>query len=87
MITLIILGSACFSFFMVEIVRWHKRMYDPLANDFILDRKPFNCTTCLSGWTGFIVSILSGYLFESFLVMFISAVAGLILDNGVKKYL
>jgi hypothetical protein len=80
MIILIILGSACFAFYMVNVIQWHKKNH-------LLDEKPFNCVTCLSGWTGFACSILSWHITEAPFILFISAVFGLILDNGVKRYL
>jgi hypothetical protein len=76
---MIVLFSACFAFYMVEVVRWQKLL--------ILRRKPFTCVVCLSAWTGLVTALISGEGWHSIFFMFISGMMGLILERLVKRYL
>jgi hypothetical protein len=49
-----------------------------------LNTKPFNCVTCLSAWTGFITALLAGEGYSSIMYLFISAVAGILLDKFMR---
>jgi hypothetical protein len=74
------LAAACFSFYMVNIVLWQRLLP-------ILNRKPFTCTVCLSAWSGLLIGLLFGYKWQAFEIMFIAGVMGLMIDNGIKRYL
>lgn len=79
MITIIIF-SACFAFYSVEVVQWYRYI------KFIdLDRKPFNCTVCMSAWVGLLTGIFNNIGHESIYTMFIAGVAGLILKQLIYK--
>lgn len=93
------LAAACTAFYLINVVRWHKlkilRVKQVVfvsdraieVNKPILDRKPFSCTVCLSAWFGLANGLLNGFGWHSIEIMFIAGVMGLILDNGLKRYL
>lgn len=86
------LAAACFSFYMVNIVRWQlwiKALILALWVKFDHNRriKPFDCTVCLSAWSGLLIGLLMGYGWQAVEVMFIAGVMGVVIDAGVKRYL
>jgi hypothetical protein len=78
--TLHILFAASFAFLMIEGVQWHRWHT-------LLDRRPFNCITCISLWSGLITTLLNGYGWQSIEAAFLSAMTGFIIDSLIKKYL
>jgi hypothetical protein len=86
------LFAACFAFYMIQVIRfqylWKKVDYiDPEGKPsylYPLNTKPFNCVTCLSAWTGFITALLAGEGYSSIMYLFISAVAGILLDKFMR---
>ena len=88
--TLIVFAAPCFAFYMVEVVRWQYWFTDIGKNNKFtgpLLRKPFTCTVCLSAWAGLTFALLYGAAWYSIPLMFISGIAGLILEGLIKKYL
>ena len=90
------LAAACFAFYMTSVVRWQrfwKIAYQIICLAFLNQWKepkrvkPFDCTVCLSAWSGLIFALLDGYGWHSLYIMFIAGVMGLILENGSNRYL
>jgi hypothetical protein len=86
------LFAACFAFYMVQVIRWQYKLkflenIDPdgiPTYHYPMNTKPFNCITCLSAWTGFITALLAGEGYSSIMYLFISAVAGILLDKFMR---
>lgn len=89
--------AACIAFFLVECLKWHKIIKVPVPGydgegfceitKYPMNVKPFKCTLCLSGWIGLLLGLIKGYGWESILMLFVAGVMGLIIDNGIKRYL
>jgi hypothetical protein len=90
---MIILFAACFAFYMIEIVRWQylwKKTLDIKSDESLmvsypLNRKPFNCITCLSGWVGGLTALACGEGWNCIMFVFVSAVAGIFLERILKS--
>jgi hypothetical protein len=67
----IVIASICFSFFFVDVHRFH--------NKWKLDFKPFSCASCLAAWTALTLMILPESIVHTFFVMFVSGVLVLFL--------
>jgi hypothetical protein len=73
------LFAACFAFYMIEVVRWQRSQ--------IFNRKPLNCSPCLSAWSGLATGLIAGYGWHSIEIMFIAGVMGIVINSGIKKFL
>lgn len=77
----VIIIAISIAFFLVETYRWHYR-FD------ILNRKPFSCMTCLSGWLSMGLCLWYGgtFIFSVF-ICFVAMMAASVFINLYKKYL
>jgi hypothetical protein len=82
------LFSACFAYFMIDVLQWQKwPLYFQVLETPLFARKPFSCITCLSAWTGLTTGLLNGYGWQSVEVMIIAGVMGLVMNQAINKYL
>lgn len=84
MTTLTILFAASLAFVLIEIVRWQD-YEDFIANQKPFNRKPFNCITCLSGWTGLVTAFVLDFGLQSLLFLPVCMVAGYALERILKR--
>jgi hypothetical protein len=64
-----------FSFAMISVVQWHKRYS-------WLNRKPFNCSVCLSGWA----ALVAYFLPISILYPLITFFAAVFITSMINKW-
>jgi hypothetical protein len=84
------LASACIAFYLINVVRWQFKLRtgnDCIGFRYPMNRKPFNCMTCLSAWLGLGLGLLNSYGWHSLEILFIAGVMGIVVDGLIKKYL
>lgn len=77
MILLNILASALFSYYFIEMARFHKKWK--------LDFRPFNCLVCLPAWVALALYLLPIYITEGLIAMFGAAILSVLLKTLMNK--
>jgi hypothetical protein len=72
-----IIAAALFSFYFIEMARFHKKWK--------IDFKPFNCLVCMPAWVALILYWLPFYVTEMILVMFGAAILAVLINTLMKK--
>jgi hypothetical protein len=70
---MIIIAAICFSIFFIEIHQFHRKWN--------LNFKPFNCTSCISAWTGLILYLLPEVFTNIVAFMFVPGVLAPVLSK------
>lgn len=74
-----IIAAALFSFYFIEMGRFHKKWH--------IDFKPFNCLVCLPAWVALILYWLPFYVTEMILVMMGAAILSVLIKTLMNKAL
>jgi hypothetical protein len=77
MIILNILAAGLFSFYFIEMARFHKKLK--------LDFRPFNCLVCLPAWVALALYLLPIEVTEVIIVMFGSAILAVLFKTLMNK--
>lgn len=74
-----IIAAAFFSYYFIEMGRFHKKWH--------IDFKPFNCLVCLPAWVALILYWLPFYVTEMILVMMGAAILSVLIKTLMNKAL
>jgi len=77
MIILNILAAGLFSFYFIEMARFHKKLK--------LDFRPFNCLVCLPAWVALALYLLPIYVTDVIIVMMGAAIFSVLLKTLMNK--
>jgi hypothetical protein len=77
MIILNILAAGLFSFYFIEMARFHKKLK--------LDFRPFNCLVCLPAWIALALYLLPMYVTNVIIVMMGAAIFSVLLKTIMIK--
>jgi hypothetical protein len=77
MILLNILAAALFSYYFIEMARFHKKWK--------LDFRPFNCLVCLPAWVALALYLLPIYVTEVMIAMMGAAILSVLLKTLMNK--
>lgn len=77
MILLNILAAALFSYYFIEMARFHKKWK--------LDFRPFNCLVCLPAWVALALYLLPMYVTEVMIAMMGAAILSVLLKTLMSK--
>jgi hypothetical protein len=77
MIILNILAAGLFSFYFIEMARFHKKLK--------LDFRPFNCLVCLPAWVALALYLLPMYVTNVIIVMMGAAIFSVLLKTLMNK--
>jgi hypothetical protein len=77
MILLNILAAALFSYYFIEMARFHKKWK--------LDFRPFNCLVCLPAWVALALYLLPDYVTEVIIAMMGAAILSVLLKTLMNK--
>ena len=77
MIILNILAAGLFSFYFIEMGRFHKKWK--------LDFRPFNCMVCLPAWVALALYLLPMYVTDVIIVMMGAAIFSVLLKTIMNK--
>jgi len=77
MIILNILAAGLFSFYFIEMARFHKKLK--------LDFRPFNCLVCLPAWVALALYLLPMYVTDVIIVMMGAAIFSVLLKTIMNK--
>ena len=77
MIILNILAAGLFSFYFIEMARFHKKLK--------LDFRPFNCLVCLPAWVALALYLLPMYVTDVIIVMMGAAIFSVLLKTIMTK--
>jgi hypothetical protein len=77
MIILNILAAGLFSFYFIEMARFHKKLN--------LDFRPFNCLVCLPAWVALALYLLPMYVTDVIIVMMGAAIFSVLLKTIMNK--
>jgi hypothetical protein len=77
MIILNILAAGLFSFYFIEMARFHKKLK--------LDFRPFNCLVCLPAWIALALYLLPMYVTNVIIVMMGAAIFSVLLKTIMTK--
>jgi hypothetical protein len=77
MIILNILAAGLFSFYFIEMARFHKKLK--------LDFRPFNCLVCLPAWVALVLYLLPMYVTDVIIVMMGAAIFSVLLKTIMNK--
>jgi hypothetical protein len=77
MIILNILAAGLFSFYFIEMARFHKKLK--------LDFRPFNCLVCLPAWVALALYLLPMYVTDVIIVMMGAAIFSVLLKTLMNK--
>lgn len=77
MILLNILAAALFSYYFIEMGRFHKKWK--------IDFRPFNCLVCLPAWVALALYLLPVYVTEMIIAMMGAAILSVLLKTLMSK--
>lgn len=77
MILLNILAAALFSYYFIEMGRFHKKWR--------IDFRPFNCLVCLPAWVALALYLLPVYVTEVIIAMMGAAILSVLLKTLMSK--
>jgi hypothetical protein len=77
MIILNILAAGLFSYYFIEMARFHKKLK--------LDFRPFNCLVCLPAWVALALYLLPMYVTDVIIVMMGAAIFSVLLKTLMNK--
>jgi len=72
-----IIASALFSFYFIEMARFHLKLK--------INFKPFNCLVCLPAWVALALYLLPMYITEIIIVMMGAAILSVLLKTLMNK--